>query len=68
MTEWVLKSRSRDGELQGYWMNWTRCANDAYQDLKQYNARLEFFLESDRPTEIHFATEEDMVLFLLRWS
>ena len=68
MTEYVLKSRDRDGELQSYWANWTRCANDAYQDLEQYNARLEFFSERDRPTEIHFATEEDMVLFLLRWS
>lgn len=66
MTEWVLIARDSNGRLNSYWANWGGCADDAQQDLEQWNAELVF--PSNRPYEIQFATQEDMVMFLLRWA
>jgi len=68
MTEWVLTSRKKNLPIRhhSYWTNWINCNDDEDQDLKKWNAEMVFVLNG--PTELHFETQEDMVIFLLRWS
>jgi len=71
MTEWVLTSRKVNSKIEynSCWRNWVYCDDDAQQDLSQWNAQM--VISKDDPSEIiseiHFASQEDMVMFLLRW-
>jgi len=65
MTEWILPSIKANPTIE-YYSYWRNYCNGGLEDLSQWNAQLVF--STDRPTEIHFASQEDMVMFLLRWS
>ena len=59
----------------GWWKNFLDQREngwDSYEDLDnelaKYNARFIRYIKDDIPHQVEFKSEEDMTLFLLRWT
>ena len=41
---------------------------DLDSELAKYNARFVRYIETDASNQVEFGTEEDMLMFLMRWA